>query len=92
MEIPASWDPWKALINLRRHGVSFHEAQTAFRDPFAVVIDDEAHSLHESRSILIGTSTRGRLLVVVHVDHGDTVRILSARRPASAERQAYEEA
>lgn len=92
VDLPATWDPWKALINRRKHGVSFHEAATAFGDPFALVLDDEVHSIVERRAILIGCSTRGRLLVVVHVDQGDTVRILSARRPTAAERRTYEEA
>lgn len=87
-----SWDPWKALINERKHGVSFREAASAFDDPFARTIHDWLHASLEGRWVLIGYSERGRLLVVVHVDHGDTLRIISARRPTAAERQTYEEA
>ena len=88
----ATWDPWKALTDERKHGVSFREAESAFADPFALAIDDERHSRDEDRWLLLGLSARGRLLVVVHVDAGHTVRIISARKATSAERRIYEEA
>ena len=88
-----TWDPWKALINERKHRVSFHEAMSAFRDPFSVTVDDHAHSTPaEGRWLLIGVSDYGRLIVVAHADDGDTVRIISARRATFAERHDYEEA
>ena len=88
-----AWDPWKALINERKHRVSFHEAMSAFKDPFSVTVDDRTHSTPvESRWLLIGISDRGRLIVVVHADDGDTVRIISARHATPAERHDYEEA
>lgn len=62
------WDPEKARRNLRRHKVSFLEARFVFADPFAVTTSDPAHSEDESRSITIGYSASGRLLVVVHTE------------------------
>jgi uncharacterized DUF497 family protein len=87
-----TWDPWKALVNERKHGVSFREAETSLLDPMAVTITDRAHSLFDPRFVCLGMSLRNRLLVVVHADDGDTVRIISARRATSPERRTYEEA
>ena len=81
------WDSDKAASNLRKHGVSFPEAATVFADPFAVYLDDGSGI---SRTVVIGTSLRERLLVVVHVERGSRDRIISARTASTAERQVYE--
>ena len=85
------WDPDKALRNARKHGVEFDEAATAFRDPLSITIPDFRHSAVEQRYVLLGQSERGRLLVVMHTDRGNTVRIISARMADSRERRRYEE-
>jgi hypothetical protein len=72
------WDPEKAERNLRDHGVTFEEASTSFVDPYSIVIEDPEHSLGEERFILLGVSARGRLLVVVHTDREDHIRLISA--------------
>ena len=85
------WDPKKARQNIKMHGISFDEASTAFRDPLSITIDDPLHSKGEERLVLIGQSLRGRLLVVVHTERGDSVRIISARLATNKERLRYEE-
>ena len=85
-----TWDPAKAEQNLDTHGVSFQEATTVFGDPLAGTIPDPDHSVGEERSITVGHSTAGQLLVVCHVEQGDTIRIISARRATSHERKDYE--
>jgi len=85
------WDPLKASSNLRKHGVAFDEATTAFGDPFSIAIFDPDHSHEEDRLVLVGLSDRGRLLVVVHAERGDVVRLISARLATRHERQIYEE-
>ena len=85
------WDPKKARQNIGAHGVSFDEASTAFRDPLSKTIDDPLHSVGEERFVLIGYSIRGRLLVVVHIERGDRIRIISARLATRKERLNYEE-
>jgi hypothetical protein len=60
------WDPKKARLNVRTHGISFDEASTAFRDPLSRTIADPLHSEDENRFVLVGESMRGQLLVVVH--------------------------
>ncbi|MBF0290280.1 MAG: BrnT family toxin [SAR324 cluster bacterium] len=84
------WDPNKAKINMERHGISFDEASTAFQDPLSLTIDDPLHSEYEDRFILIGLSHRNRMLVVVHTERGDNIRIISARKMTKQERKYYE--
>jgi uncharacterized DUF497 family protein len=49
-----AWDPSKASANLRKHGVSFEEAETVFADDNALLLDDPAHSRDEDRAVLLG--------------------------------------
>jgi hypothetical protein len=85
------WESEKAAENLKRHGVSFEEAATAFGDPLSITIGDPDHSEAEDRFILLGMTFRGRLVVVVHTDRGENVRLISARIPTRRERQSYEQ-
>lgn len=85
------WDKNKARKNLKNHNVSFDEASTAFRDTLSLTIYDPLHSESEDRFILIGNSHANRLLVVVHTERGDKIRIISARQATKYERKQYEE-
>ena len=85
------WDSRKADENFRKHGVSFNEAETVFRDPLAATFDDPDHSEGESRHLTFGTSVNGRLLVVAHTEVRDTIRIISSRPATRKERKIYEE-
>jgi len=91
MELNFEWDEEKARTNLKKHGVSFAEATTVFGDSFAVTIDDPLHSIDEEPFVTIGYSEAQRLLVVVHTDRGDNIRIISARTATRRERQTYEQ-
>ncbi len=85
------WDGAKAKSNLTKHGVSFEEATTVFGDPLSVTIPDPEHSQTENRFVILGHSHRARLLVVIHTDRGDNIRIISARPASRHERKDYEE-
>jgi len=85
------WDGAKAADNLARHGVSFEEAATVFRDALSQTGRDPDHSIDEERFVVFGVSARGRLLVVAHTERGDTIRIISARAATPSERKIYEE-
>jgi hypothetical protein len=85
------WDPRKAVSNERKHGVGFPEATTVFDDPLSVTIADPDHSLEEQRFLLLGQSNRRRVLVVAHLERGESIRIISVRRVNRRERQIYEE-
>ena len=89
--IKFSWDHKKAQSNLKKHGVSFEEAQSVFYDEFAIQFDDEEIT-HEHRFILLGLSSESRVLVVVHCERGadgDELRIISARKATKKEHQHY---
>jgi uncharacterized DUF497 family protein len=81
----------KATANLSKHDVSFEEATTVLGDPLSLTIRDPAHSEDETRYVLIGQSFRGRLLVVVHTEVDDSIRIVSARAATRRERRTYEQ-
>jgi uncharacterized DUF497 family protein len=85
------WDPKKARLNVKTYGISFDEASTAFRDLLSRTIVDPLHSEDEDRFVLIGRSIRGRLLVIVHTERADRIRIISARLATNKERFRYEE-
>jgi len=92
-ELRFEWDPAKAAANLRKHGVSFGEAQTVFWDERGRLIEDPEHSAGEERFVLLGLSARLRILVVVHYYEvePDTIGIISARKATRRERARYEE-
>lgn len=85
------WDPKKAKLNLKRHGVAFEEAATALIDPMSVTGADPDHSDYEERYITFGLSERNRILVVSHTEEGETIRLISARKAIKGERKLYEE-
>jgi uncharacterized protein len=85
------WNPDKAVINLRKHNISFQEATTVFDDSLSVTFPDPDHSIGESRYVIIGMSGSGQLLVVSHTDREARTRIISARRASRHERRFYEE-
>lgn len=85
------WDDDKAASNLRKHSVSFDEAVTLFGDPNAITFSDTDHSESEDRSRTYGLSNRGRLLVVVHTERRNNVRIISARKASRYEKAIYED-
>lgn len=87
-----SWDPRKASANVKKHGVSFDEASTAFADPLSITVPDPDHSADETRFLLVGRSTRQRILVVVHAERSESdIRLISARLAGRRERRIYEE-
>ncbi|GGD54756.1 BrnT family toxin [Lacimicrobium alkaliphilum] len=91
--IKFAWDQNKADSNLTKHGVSFYEAKSVFYDEFAIqFFDDENSSPSEDRFLMLGMSNEARVLVVCHCEreHGETIRIISARKATSKERKYYE--
>ena len=89
--IKFDWDPAKASSNARKHGVSFEEARSSFYDEFAVQFFDEENSIDEDRFLLLGMSSRARLLLVCHCERasGNLIRIISARKATKRESAFY---
>lgn len=85
------WDEDKSRENIKKHGVSFQEAQTVFLDENAMRFFDPDHSRDEDRFIMLGMSFKLRVLVVCHCHRkNDTViRIISARKADKHEAKGY---
>lgn len=91
MPLIFEWDLRKARLNLAKHGVAFEEASTVFGDSLSLTIPDPEYSLTEKRFVTMGRAFSAKLLVVVHTDRGDNIRIISARRASRRERKFYEQ-
>ena len=85
------WNDTKNKTNLKKHGISFEEAQTVFFDDNAIEFDDPDHSFDEERYLLLGFSQTLKILVVCHCyrDNESTIRIISARKATKKEQKAY---
>ncbi len=90
-EICFEWDEVKDLINRNKHGISFREASSVFRDEDAVLFDDPFHSMDEERFLIVGMSRSLRLLTVVHCvrEESSTIRIISTRKASVQETKSY---
>jgi uncharacterized protein len=86
--VDVEFDPAKARANLRKHRVSFADAEQALRDPQAVTIEDP-DSEGEQRFVTLGADTLGRMLVVVYAFRGDRIRLISARKASKGEARQY---
>jgi len=91
VDIKIEWDLLKASTNLKKHGVSFEDASTAFSDEIGILIPDLDHSEMEERFLLLGMSWSLRVLVVCHCyrDSSSVIRIISARKATKTERTQY---
>ena len=83
------WDPVKARLNSRKHGIQFADAVTALEDEYGLSMPDPS-SDEEQRWITLGRDALGRLLLVVYTWRGDRLRLISARRATSRESRQYE--
>jgi uncharacterized DUF497 family protein len=90
-ELRFTWDPGKARANVNKHGVTFEEARSVFCDEHAVEFYDDVHSEWEDRFLLLGLSSRLRLLLVCHChrEAEGVIRIVSARKATPAESKHY---
>lgn len=92
MGLQFEWDKRKAQLNKKKHKIDFKEAATVFKDELSLtIIDSRYTSIEEERYVTLGLSYRQRLLVVVHCDREDKIRIISARKATKRETRSYEE-
>ena len=84
------WDEEKAVSNLKKHGVSFKEAESVFGDPLARTFEDDVHSYEEKRNAIFGHSSMNRLLIVSYTEReNDRIRIISTRLATPKESRRY---
>jgi len=81
------WDESKNKTNIKKHGVSFEEAQSVFLDECGLLIEDPEHSETEDRFLLLGLSAKLRLLLVCHCFETEDarIRIISCRKASKKE-------
>ncbi len=84
------WDPEKARINLKKHGIHFPDAEIILSDPNALTRED-MNTEGEQRFVTVGMDAVGRVLVAVYTHRGEDIRLISARTATESERKSYEE-
>jgi uncharacterized protein len=90
-DMAVEWDPGKARLNARKHGVQFADAVAVLEDERALTTSDP-FPREEQRWVTLGLDAFGRVLVVVYTWRGERVRVISARKATARERRRYEEA
>ncbi len=91
MALTFEWDEDKAKTNFRKHKVTFEEAKSVFNDPLLLTFPDPDHSDDEERYLNIGMSLKRRVLIVVHTERYQTIRLISSRKATRSQRRAYKE-
>ena len=81
------WDEAKRLANLRNHGIDFIDVPTIFERDTVTVIDDR-FDYGETRYLTLGL-LKSRVILVVHTESDDTIRIISARKATRYEEKTY---
>lgn len=84
------WDENKAVSNFQKHGISFDEAKLVFKDYSAYIFDDEKHSSHEKRELIIGYSKQDKLLIACFTMRNNKIRIINIRLTNKDEKRKYE--
>ena len=84
-----TWDPNKAEINFKKHGIRFPDAEFVLYDPFAMTMEDRVVAA-EKRFVTVGSDAVGRIIAVVYSYRADTIRLISARKATPTERKQYE--
>ena len=87
MEI--KWNPQKAEANFRKHKIRFSDAESVLFDPMTLTIEDQIID-QERHFLSVGSDALGRILVIVYTYHGNTIRLISARKAIPKERKYYE--
>lgn len=92
-EVRFEWNRKKDLANFRNHGVAFNEAKTVFYDEHAIEFYDRDHSLKEVRFLMIGLSSKLRVLLVSYTvregNEEEFIRIISSRKATKSEQKVY---
>ncbi len=89
------WDNKKNELNVKNHNVSFEEAQQVFEDPMHISKLDFRFNYFEERWITLGQTSKFKLIVVAHMmfdeNNNEVIRIISARKANSQEKNFYEQ-
>jgi uncharacterized DUF497 family protein len=84
------WDPEKADLNYKKHGIDFSDAVGVFEDEWTLTIKREIVK-NEQHFASIGIDFLGRIIVIVYTYRGADIRLISARPATKTERNVYEQ-
>jgi uncharacterized DUF497 family protein len=82
-----SWDESKRQANLAKHGLDFADAEKVFAGPMAL-LEDTRNDYGEQRMIGVGLLD-GLVVLIVHVESDETIRIISMRKADDKETDLY---
>lgn len=71
------WDNAKCLMNIKKHGIDFIDAQRAFLDKNRLILFDKAHSNFEKRYFCVG-KVCGEIMTVRFTYRHHKIRIFGA--------------
>ena len=81
------WDGIKRKLNLKKHGIDFINASMIF-DSYTLTFEDDRYDYGEDRFVTFGI-LEGRVVVVVHTEYEDSIRIISIRKATKYEAKKY---
>ena len=81
------WDDTKRKLNIKKHGIDFINASKIF-DSYTLTIVDDRNDYGEERFVTFGV-LEGRVVVVVHTENEDSIRIISIRKATKYEEKKY---
>ncbi len=90
-KVKFEWDKYNTVKNWAKHTVRPYEAEEAFTDKQAIILEDEIHSQLESRYIIIGKTRKNRTLYIAFMIRSHRIRVISARNANKKEVKIYEE-
>ena len=81
------WDEAKRKSNLSKHGYDFADAKNVFQSPI-VLAEDARTDYGEQRMLALGLLDTV-VVLVVHVESDDTIRVISMRKANRHETNNY---
>lgn len=82
-----TWDEAKRKANLAKHGLDFADASRVF-DGLVIRFEDKQFHYDEQRMIALGLLD-AVVVLVVHVERGDVIRVISMRKGDKHETKLY---
>lgn len=75
-----AWNNAKEQENIKKHKISFIEAQEVFTDPEALFFEDAKHSGQEDRCYAVGKTYGDEVITVRYTVRHQTIRIFGAAK------------
>ena len=86
------WDSGNIYKNFKKHQVTCQEAEEVFNNKPLLVIQDQKHSLSETRFQALGVTNDNRHLFLSLTIRNKKIRIITVRNMNKKEKKIYEKA